>query len=156
MRLRSLLWTCAAAMRSIRIFSLMLTDVKVTLHQPRSDGLFQINYINRRSKAVNPDVNLLQRKQRKNIYREHSKHRDRSFEQTVQTLIRLLPKEQSDLGLHCLPSHLYVKNVFLHYYNKRYHFKIIKVYIFLVPIFRCFTVYTAITQNFGTDVSMVS
>ena len=31
---------------------------------------------------------------------------DRS-EQTVQTLIRLLQKEQSDQGLHCLPFNLF-------------------------------------------------
>ena len=32
------------------------------------------------------------------------------FEQTAQTLVRLLLKEQSDLGLHCLLFHLYQLN----------------------------------------------
>ena len=35
-------------------------------------------------------------------------------EQTVQTLIRLLQKEQSDQGLHCLELHLFL---WPHYYN---------------------------------------
>ena len=34
-------------------------------------------------------------------------------EQTVKTQIRLLLKEQSDQGLHCLPFHLYLLDEFL-------------------------------------------
>ena len=35
-------------------------------------------------------------------------------EQTVQTQIRLLLKEQSDLGLHCLSFHRHLLDAFLH------------------------------------------
>ena len=42
---------------------------------------------------------------------------DRS-EQTVKTLIRLLQKEQSDQGLHCLLLHLHLLNALLHYEKK--------------------------------------
>ena len=34
--------------------------------------------------------------------------------QTVQTQIRLLLKEQSDQGLHCLPSTIYFKEQLMH------------------------------------------
>ena len=36
------------------------------------------------------------------------------FEQTVQAQIRLLLKEQSDHGLHCLPFHRYFLQALLH------------------------------------------
>ena len=42
---------------------------------------------------------------------------DRS-EQTVQTQIRLLLKEQSDQGIHCLPFHLHVFDILLHSISK--------------------------------------
>ena len=38
---------------------------------------------------------------------------DRS-EQALQNQIRLLQKEQSDQGLHCLPFHLQLKEALLH------------------------------------------
>ena len=46
-------------------------------------------------------------------YHKNSKHWDRHWE-TVQTQIRLLPKQQSDLGLHYLPFHLYLFDAVLH------------------------------------------
>ena len=60
---------------------------------------------------------------------------DRS-EQTVQTQIRLLLREQSDQGLQCLPFHL------LHLDKKPNCsiFRIVMVIILGVPIFRAFTV----------------
>ena len=36
------------------------------------------------------------------------------FEQIVQTLIRLLQKEQSDQGLHCLPFSFHLSDALLH------------------------------------------
>ena len=47
--------------------------------------------------------------------------------QTVQTKIRLLQKEQSDLGLHCLPFHMYLLDVLTHCKNKMFNFKSIVV-----------------------------
>ena len=45
-----------------------------------------------------------------------------SFKQTVQTQIRLLLKEQSDQGLHCLPFQLHLLNALLHCNIKLFHF----------------------------------
>ena len=46
---------------------------------------------------------------------------DRS-EQTVQIQIRLLPKEQSDLGLHCFPSDLHLLDILMHCKTKPFPF----------------------------------
>ena len=60
---------------------------------------------------------------------------DRS-EQTVQTQIRLLLKEQSDQGLHCLPFHLHLLDVLLHCKTKLFHFGTIMVTMLGVYYFR--------------------
>ena len=41
-------------------------------------------------------------------YHKNLHVRTNRAEQTVQTLIRLLQKEQSDQGIHCLPFHLHL------------------------------------------------
>ena len=46
---------------------------------------------------------------------------DRS-EQAVQTQISLLLMEQTDQGLHCLPFHLRLFNILLHFKNELFHF----------------------------------
>ena len=65
--------------------------------------------------------------------------------QTVQTLIRLLPKEQSDQGLHCLPFQLHLLDTSLHWKIKLFDFKTITAIISSAPIFMVIKVheYTA-------------
>ena len=68
------------------------------------------------------------------------------FEQTVQTQIRLLLKEQSDLGLHCLPFHLHFLDGLLHCKFILFHLKDSYGNSFRCPILRFFTVFTNILQ----------
>ena len=46
-------------------------------------------------------------------------------EHAVQTQIRLLLKEQSDQGLHCLPFHPHLMHTYLHCKNKATPFRLI-------------------------------
>ena len=59
--------------------------------------------------------------------------------QTVQTLIRLLPKEQFDQGLHCLPFHLQLLDTLLYCKTKLFHSITITV-ILRCPNYKNFTV----------------
>ena len=43
-------------------------------------------------------------------------------QQTVQTMIRLLLKKQSDQGLHCLPFHQHLLDALMQCYIKLFYF----------------------------------
>ena len=62
---------------------------------------------------------------------------DRS-EQTVQTQIRLLPKEQSDQDLHCLPFYVHLVDILLPPQTNLLHFHDYKDNYFRFPNFRIF------------------
>ena len=64
---------------------------------------------------------------------------DRS-EQTVQTQIRLLQKEQSDQGLHYFLFNLHFSDTLLHCKTKEFLFKTMTVIDLHVPIFLIFMV----------------
>ena len=66
---------------------------------------------------------------------------DRS-EQTVQTQIRLLQKEQSDQGLHCLPFHLHLCGNFCIVNQNCSIVGQLMVFIFGIQFFRTLTVLT--------------
>ena len=60
-------------------------------------------------------------------------------EQAVHTQIRLLPKEQSDQGLHLLPFDLYLILKITASKPKLFHCRTVTVVILGVPIFRIFS-----------------
>ena len=58
----------------------------------------------------------------------------------MQTKIRLLLQEQSDLGLHCLPFNLLLIDRYCNVESNYSIVRIITVIILGVPVFRSFTV----------------
>ena len=71
-------------------------------------------------------------------------------EQIVQTRIRLLLQEQSDLSLNCLQFHLHLSDTLLHCKTKLLHFStiIVPIITLVVQIFRIFMVMILILENF--------